>query len=59
LGPPSQIIFSVNPIEASQIVRMGGNYKDMVQFGIGIDMLQNFQTPNLNLNLGPFIRINF
>jgi hypothetical protein len=54
LGPPSQIIFSVDPIEASQIVRMGGNYKDMVQFGIGIDMLQNFQTPNLNLNLGPY-----
>lgn len=58
-GLSSQIIFSLDPIEVSQIVRMGANYKDMVQFGIGIDMLQNFQTKNLNLNLGPFIRFNF
>jgi hypothetical protein len=58
-GLSSQIIFSVDPIEASQIVRMGANYKDKVQFGIGIDMLQSFQPKNLNLNLGPFIRFNF
>jgi hypothetical protein len=58
-GLSSQIIFSVDPNEASQIVRIGANYKDKVQFGIGIDMLQNFGTNNLNFNLGPFIRINF
>jgi hypothetical protein len=58
-GLSSQIIFSVDPIEASQIVRVGANYKDEVQFGIGIDMIQNFQTKSLNFNLGPFIRFNF
>lgn len=58
-GLSSQIIFSVDPIEASQIIRMGANYKDKVQFGIGIDMLQNFQAKNLNFNVGPFVRINF
>jgi hypothetical protein len=58
-GLSSQIIFSADPIEASQIVRMGANYKDKVQFGIGIDMLQNFETKRLNFNLGPFVRINF
>jgi hypothetical protein len=58
-GFSSQIIFSIDPIEASQIVRMGANYNDKVQFGIGVDMLQNFETKNLNLNLGPFIRFNF
>jgi hypothetical protein len=58
-GLSSQVIFSVDPIEASQILRMGTNYKDMVQFGIGIDMLQNFETKNLNYNLGPFIRFYF
>jgi hypothetical protein len=58
-GLSSQIIFSVDPIEAAQIVRMGANYKDMVQFGIGIDMIQYFQTKNLNFNFGPFIRFNF
>lgn len=58
-GLSSQIIFSVDPIEASQIVRVGANYKDEVQFGIGIDMIQNFQTKILNFNLGPFIRFNF
>jgi hypothetical protein len=58
-GLSSQIIFSVDPIEASQIVRMGANYKDKIQFGIGIDMLQNFQTKNSNYNFGPFIRFNF
>jgi hypothetical protein len=58
-GLSSQIIFSVDPIEASQIVRVGANYKDEVQLGIGIDMIQNFQTKILNFNLGPFIRFNF
>jgi hypothetical protein len=57
-GLSSQIIFSADPVEASQIIRMGANYKDMVQFGIGIDMLQNFETKNSNYNFGPFIRFN-
>jgi hypothetical protein len=58
-GLSSQIIFSADPVEASQIIRIGANYKDKVQFGIGIDMLQNFETKNLNYNLAPFIRFNF
>lgn len=58
-GLSSQIIFSADPIEASQIVRIGADYKDKIQFGIGIDMLQNFETEALNFNLGPFIRFNF
>ena len=58
-GLSSQIIFSADPVEASQIIRIGANYKDKVQFGIGIDMLQNFETKNLNYNLGPFVRFNF
>jgi hypothetical protein len=57
-GFSSQIIFSVDPIEASQIVRIGANNKDRFQFGIGIDMQQNYQARNLNFNLGPFIRFN-
>ena len=58
-GLSSQIIFSADPVEASQIIRIGANYKNKVQFGIGIDMPQNFETKNLNYNLGPFIRFNF
>lgn len=58
-GLSSQVIFSIDPIEASQIVRIGADYKAKIQFGIGIDMLQNFQIKNLNFNLGPFIRFNF
>ena len=58
-GLSSQIIFSADPVEAYQIIRMGANYKDMVQFGIGIDMLQNFETKNSNYNYGPFIRFTF
>lgn len=58
-GLSSQIIFSVDPIEAAQIVRIGGDYKDEIQFGIGIDNLQNFQTKILKFNLGPFIRYIF
>jgi hypothetical protein len=57
-GLSSQVIFSMDPNEASQIVRIGANYNDKVQFGIGIDMLQNFETKNLNYNFGPFIRFN-
>ena len=58
-GLSTQIIFSVDPVEASQIVRIGANYTDKVQFGVGTDVLQNFQTKNINFNLGPFIRFNF
>jgi len=58
-GLSTQIIFSVDPNEASQIVRIGANYTDKVQFGVGTDVLQNFQTKNINFNLGPFIRFNF
>jgi hypothetical protein len=58
-GLSSQLIFSVDPIEASQIIRLGASYKDNIQFGIGIDMQQNLDTKNLNYNLGPFIRFNF
>lgn len=58
-GLSSQIIFSVDPIEAAQIVRIGGDYKDKIQFGIGIDNLQNFQTKISKFNLGPFIRYIF
>ncbi len=57
-GFSSQIIFSADPLEASQIIRMGANYKDRFQFGIGVDMLQNYQNRNLNFNVGPFVRFN-
>lgn len=57
-GFSSQVIFSGDPIEASQIVRIGADYKDKTQFGFGLDMLQNYGTKNLNFNLGPFIRFN-
>ncbi len=58
-GLSSQIIFSIDPNEASQIVRIGINYKGKAQFGAGIDMQQNYQTKNTNFNFGPFIRFNF
>jgi hypothetical protein len=58
-GLSSQIIFSADPIESSQIIRLGADYKSKIQFGVGIDMLQNFETKKINFNLGPFIRLNF
>jgi hypothetical protein len=58
-GLSSQIIFSVDPIEATQIVRIGADYKGKIQFGIGLDMTQNFDTRDLNFNIGPFVRYNF
>jgi hypothetical protein len=58
-GLSSQIIFSVDPLEASQIVRIGASFKDKFQFGIGIDMLQTIQSKNFNYNSGPFIRFGF
>jgi hypothetical protein len=58
-GFSSQIIFSADPIEASQIIRIGANYKDKVQFGLGVDMVQGFETKVLNFNVGPFVRFNF
>ena len=58
-GLSSQIIFSADPIEAAQIIRIGADYKEKFQFGIGVDMTQSFESKNLNFNLGPFVRFNF
>ena len=58
-GLSSQILFSVDPVEAAQIVRIGADFKEKIQFGIGVDMQQNFESKNLNFNLGPFVRFNF
>jgi hypothetical protein len=58
-GLSSQIIFSIDPVEAAQIVRIGADYKEKIQFGIGIDMTQNFDSRNLDFNTGPFVRYNF
>ncbi|MFY7827877.1 MAG: hypothetical protein ACOVQ4_12170 [Flectobacillus sp.] len=58
-GFSSQAIFSADTFEASQFVRIGADYKGNIQFGIGLDLLQNFETKKLNYNLGPFIRFNY
>jgi len=58
-GISSQIIFSIDPIESAQIIRIGANYLNYIQFGLGLDTQQMFQTKQLNLNIGPFIRFNF
>lgn len=58
-GFSSQIIFSIDPGEASEIVRIGGDYKERIQFGVGVDMQQGIQTKNFSFNTGPFIRFNF
>jgi len=58
-GLSSQIIFSADPFEVAQIVRIGADYKEKIQFGIGTDITQNFESKNLNFNLGPFVRFIF
>lgn len=58
-GLSSQIIFSLDPVEAAQIVRFGADFEEKIQFGIGVDLTQNFESKNLNFNLGPFVRFNF
>jgi hypothetical protein len=40
-------------------VRIGADYKEKIQFGIGIDMTQNFDSRNLDFNTGPFVRYDF
>lgn len=57
-GISSQMIFSADPIEASQIIRVGASFKNTFQFGIGLDVLQNFEAKKSNVNVGPFIRFN-
>ena len=57
-GISSQIIFSVDPSEISQIVRIGLDYKTKLQFGLGIDVIQRLNTSKLNTNAGLFLRFN-
>jgi hypothetical protein len=57
-GISSQIIFSIDPSEVSQIVRFGLDYKYMMQFGLGIDMYQRLNTTTFNTNTGLFLRFN-
>lgn len=54
-GLSSQVIFSVDPIQASQIIRIGADFKDNIQYGVGLDMQQNFETKNLDFNIGPLL----
>jgi len=57
-GFSSQLIFSLDEIQSSQLLRVGLNFKDNIQFGIGADMHQ-FQQSEANFyNLGFFVRIN-
>ena len=58
-GLTSQILISADPFEAAQIVRIGADYQEKIQFGIGVDMTQNFESKNLNFNFGPFVRFTF
>jgi hypothetical protein len=57
-GISSQIIFSVDPSEISQIVRIGMDYKNKLQFGLGLDVINRVNTTNLNTNTGLFLRFN-
>lgn len=57
-GISSQIIFSVDPSEISQIARIGLDYKNKLQFGLGIDVIQRLNTSKLNTNAGLFLRFN-
>ncbi len=57
-GISSQIIFSVDPSEISQIVRIGMDYKNKLQFGLGLDVINRVNTTNLNTNTGFFLRFN-
>jgi hypothetical protein len=58
-GLSSQILFSADPFEVAQIIRIGADYQEKIQFGIGVDMTQNFESKNLNFNFGPFVRFTF
>jgi hypothetical protein len=58
-GLSSQMIFSADPTEASQLIRIGASYKGKFQFGIGLDMLQSFATNHFSFNSGPFVRFDF
>lgn len=57
-GVASQLIFSFDFLESSQIIRVGASYKNKFQFGMGIDMLQQFEAKQYFRNVGPFFRIN-
>lgn len=58
-GLSLQILFSADPIEAVQIVRIGANYKEKIQFGVGTDMSQRIEAGPIRFNLGPFVRYTF
>lgn len=57
-GLSTQLIFSIDEIQASQLLRVGLSFKEKLQFGIGFDLYQFQEAQNL-FNLGPFIRVNF
>jgi len=57
-GLSSQLIFTVDELQSSQLVRVGLNFKNKLQFGIGADIYQ-FQQAALNFsNVGIFVRVN-
>lgn len=57
-GFSSQLLFSLDPIELAQIIRIGADYKSKIQFGMGFDVTKAFETKKTYFNIGPFLRFN-
>ncbi len=57
-GLSNQLIFTLNVISSSQLIRLGLNFKDKFQFGIGADINYFYENKPSIYNFGAFIRLN-
>lgn len=57
-GFSNQLIFVLNGISSNQLVRIGLNYKNKVQFGFGADIIYFFDNEPSLYNFGCFTRLN-
>ncbi len=57
-GLSSQLIFALNEISTSQLVRLGINLKDKLHFGMGADISYFYDNQPILYNFGTFIRLN-
>lgn len=58
-GLSTQLLFSIDPVETAQLLRIGANFKEQLQFGLGIDLQKGWNSNSLYKNYGPFVRYTF
>jgi hypothetical protein len=49
----------MDPVETSQLLRIGASFNEQFQFGLGVDIQKKWISRTVDFNFGPFLRYTF